>query len=317
MSSMSVAYHSIIIIIITIIKAGPELRTTTPRPDSVGPPAGWPTGWLATRPLGPKPNHQNARSGNEHPPGNSSAIQPRIDCNRISQAGRQQQRCVDRRALSAQLTDMSIHACTPCLFLLLPCLLPYLFDSVRPAQRVCLFAMLFSSSFPCDTQTLLCSLGVPIRTPRKSFPAPFSVLFLAFGGLGGRGRGRGCGQRGAISRRPKKESQPSKSTRTTVSCVSTYVPSLAKTKVYYYGPTYSTSYQSFSSCPRPFAESLHRSDLTGCADALRHVAESSYSGEGVGVGWAARCSGTGGERRERPGVSSLSVMFANALGCLA
>jgi hypothetical protein len=133
---------------------------------------------------------------------------------------------------------MSIHACTLCLFLLLlPCLLPYLFDSVRPAQRVCLFAMLFPSSFPCDTQTLLCSLSVAIRTPRRPISAPFSVLFLAFWGRE-RGRGRGCGQRGAISRRPKKESRPSKSTRTTVSCVSTHVPSLAKTKVYYYGPTY-------------------------------------------------------------------------------
>jgi hypothetical protein len=187
MSSISVAYHIIIIITITITitKAGPEPRTTTPRPDSVGPPAGWPTGWLATRPLGPNPNHQNARSGNEHPPGNSSAIQPRIDCNRISQAGRQQQLCVDRRALSAQLTDMSIHACTPCLFLLLPCLPPYLFDSVRPAQRVCLFAMLFLSSFPCDTQTLLCSLGVAIRTPRRPVSAPFSVLFFGLWRPGG------------------------------------------------------------------------------------------------------------------------------------
>jgi hypothetical protein len=41
MSSISVAYHIIIIITITITKAGPEPRTTTPRPDSVGPPAGW------------------------------------------------------------------------------------------------------------------------------------------------------------------------------------------------------------------------------------------------------------------------------------
>jgi hypothetical protein len=173
MSSISVAYHIIIIITITITitKAGPEPRTTTPRPDSVGPPVG--------------PNHQHARSGNEHPPGNSSAIQPRIDCNRISQAGRQQQLCVDRRALSAQLTDMSIHACTPCLFLLLPCLPPYLFDSVRPAQRVCLFAMLFLSSFPCDTQTLLCSLGVAIRTPRRPVSAPFSVLFFGLWRPGG------------------------------------------------------------------------------------------------------------------------------------
>jgi hypothetical protein len=100
MSSMSVAYHTIIIITTTIIKAGPEPRTATPRPDSVGPPAGWPTGWLATRPLGPNPNQTTKTPG----PETSSLPGTRQQYNLAliaTVSARQPQRCVDGRALPA------------------------------------------------------------------------------------------------------------------------------------------------------------------------------------------------------------------------
>jgi hypothetical protein len=138
MRRLSASYHIIIIIIsITIIKAGPEPRIATPRPDSVGPPAGWPTGWLATRPLGPKPNHQNARSENEHPPENSSAIQPRIDCNRISQPASSSAASTNAPCRLSSPTCRCTHARTHArLVFFFFYLVFYLacFDSVRPAS---------------------------------------------------------------------------------------------------------------------------------------------------------------------------------------
>jgi hypothetical protein len=150
MSCLSVSYHIIIIIItIAIIKAGPEPRTATPRPDSVGPPAGWPTGWLATRPLGPKPNHQNARSGNELPPGNSSAIQPRIDCNRISQAAAALRRPTRPAGSAHRHVDPRMHA-LPFSSSTLSFTLPALLCSPSPARlSFChAFSIVFSLRYP-------------------------------------------------------------------------------------------------------------------------------------------------------------------------
>jgi hypothetical protein len=64
-------------------------------------------------------------------------------------------------------------------------------------------------------------------TPRKTCPAPFSVLFLAFGGVGG------CGQRGAISRAKGGNETQQINPHHRVVCQ--HVPSLAKKSLLLWG----------------------------------------------------------------------------------